>query len=348
MKTVAFLVFFLYLSTACIAQGPAQHVLDARGDQGLRVVFYNVENLFDIEDDSLTQDEEFLPTGQRGWNWSRYQTKLNHIYQTLSALGGWELPDIIGVCEIENRRVLEDLVNRTPLRKLGYQVIHEDSPDARGIDVGLIVKTSKVKYLSHRAIAVNFPDDAYKTRDILMAELLVLNSDTLRVFVNHWPSRRGGKDDSEPRRMFVAGLARAAVDSLLQVNPNANILLMGDYNDEPENASLVEVLRAHGPKDNLAKGDLVNLMRPLLKNWKFGSHKFQEHWGVLDQIIVSQALLNGKLQVAPQGAVIFDGDFLLTEDLTHFGQTPFRTYNGPAYIGGYSDHLPVYVDLIKK
>lgn len=320
-----------------------------RGSKGIRVMFYNVENLFDTFNDSLTQDEEFLPDGQKGWSYKRYQEKLNNIYRVITAVGGWEMPEIVGFCEIENRLVLEDLLKKTPMRKSGYGIVHEDSPDARGVDVGLIYRKNKFRYLSHEAMRVVFPfDPTAKTRDVLYVKGIVEKKDTLHVFVNHWPSRRGGQAKSEPRRIYVASMIRAKVDSIYKTSPFANVVVMGDLNDEPHDKSVVTTLGAKSDSSQVGATDLYDFMAPLSKNWKLGSHKYQGHWGVLDHIIVSAPLLKGErvghLKASP--AQIFAGRFLLEDDRRYMGLQPYRTYAGPKFIAGFSDHLPIYVDLL--
>ena len=321
-----------------------------RANKTVRTCFYNVENLFDTEDDPKINDDEFLPTGMKGWSYFRYQQKLNNIYKTMTALGGWGgPPEIIGFCEIENKKVLEDLINKTPFQKYDYNIVHEDSPDGRGIDVGLIYNEDKFQVLYHEKIKVIFPfDTSARTRDILYVCGKVLGKDSLHVFVNHWPSRRGGQAASEPRRIHTAKLVKSKVDSILKSNVNSNILIMGDLNDEAENKSISEILNAKHEISTLKENDLYNFMFKISENWKLGSHKFQGKWGTIDQIIVSSALLKnkkGKLSVQENGAKIFSARFLLEEDKRFMGLQPFRTYAGPKYTGGFSDHLPVYIDL---
>jgi hypothetical protein len=319
-----------------------------RGKKGIRVMFYNVENLFDTFNDSLTKDDDFTPEGVKAWSYRRYEEKLNNIYKVMTAVGGWEMPEIVGFCEVENRLVLEDLLKKTPLRKNQYAIVHENSPDARGIDVGLIYRKDKFKYIEHKAMRVVFPfDTTVKTRDILYVKGAVLGKDTLHIFVNHWPSRLGGQAKSEPRRLYVAGLIRAKVDSLYAVEPNAKVIVMGDLNDYATDKSVVEVLRAKGTKAEVGSSDLFNFMAEISKNWHIGTHKYQGHWGTLDQMIVSAPLLKeereGKLYAKHSG--IFLARFLLIEDKRNLGLEPFRTYAGPKHIGGFADHLPIYIDL---
>lgn len=319
-----------------------------RGNKGIRVMFYNVENLFDTFNDSLTKDDEFLPDGVKAWSYRRYEEKLNNIYKVITAVGGWEMPEIIGFCEVENRLVLEDLIKKTPLRKNQYEIVHENSPDARGIDVGLIYRKDKFKYIEHKAMRVVFPfDTTIKTRDILYVKGAVLGKDTLHIFVNHWPSRLGGQAKSEPRRLYVASVIRSKIDSLYKVEPNAKVIVMGDLNDYATDKSVVEVLKAKGTEAEVGATDLFNYMAAISKDWHIGTHKYQGHWGTLDQIIVSSPLLKetrvGKLY--SHNASIFAARFLLIEDRRNMGLEPFRTYAGPKHIGGFADHLPIYIDL---
>ncbi|WMX15514.1 endonuclease [Aureispira sp. CCB-E] len=336
---------------ANLTLGLKDHDGAPRNNNGIRVVFYNAENLFFPEDDSTKRDDDFTKGGLKRWTYNRYQQKLNNIYKVMMAVGGWEPPAVVGFCELEHKKVLEDLINKTPLKKFGYEIVHEESPDRRGIDVGFIYRPSKFKYLDHEAIRVDFPfDKNLKTRDVLHVRGQVLGRDTLSVFVNHWPSRWGGQAKSEPKRVYVASLVRQKIDALYETNPNVKVVVMGDMNDHANNKSLIEVLKAKGDKEAVQKGDLFNYMEGLGKNWQLGSHKYQGHWGTLDHIIVSEPLLNEKrrgfLRASDGGAHIFAARFLLEEDIKYLGLQPFRTYAGPRFIGGFSDHLPIYIDLM--
>lgn len=322
----------------------------ARGNRGIRVVFYNVENLFDTEDDPDKRDDDFTPKGLKGWTYSRYIKKLNNIYKTVMAVGGWEPPAAIGFCEVENRRVVEDLLKKTPLRKFKYGIVHESSPDKRGIDVAFIYRSDKFKYIEHDIIRVNFPfDTSLKTRDVLHVRGSILGKDTLDLFVNHWPSRWGGQAKSEPKRTYVASLVRAKVNQLYAENPNSKIVIMGDLNDEVKNKSVIEVLNAKASEEELDENGLLDYMFELSKNWKLGSHKYRTHWGIIDHILVSTPLVRdqrkGKLRASSLGAQIFAARFLLEQDIQYLGLKPFRTYAGPRFLDGFSDHMPIYIDL---
>lgn len=321
---------------------------EPRSRHEMRIMFYNVENLFDTINDPVKNDEDFLPEGSNRWNSWRYHQKLKNIYKVIIAVGGWEPPDLIGFCEIENRYVLEELIRKTPLHNYDYQIIHYESPDRRGIDVALIYRPEKFQPIVHEALAVSLEqDDEFKTRDILYVSALIFDKDTLHLFVNHWPSRRGGILESEVKRLQAASVAREKINYILSLQPLANIVLMGDFNDHPDDRSLYEQLRAKKPTDPLEQGDLANLMYEAHEQHD-GTHKYQGHWGVLDQIIVSTPLLqqHHSLRVKNKQAYIFKADFLLKDDERWIGKEPFRTYEGFKYTGGYSDHMPVFVDLI--
>lgn len=314
-----------------------------------RVMFYNVENLFDPFDDSLTRDDEFTPTGQRYWTWSKMEAKINGIYKVIMAVGELDPPVLVGMCEVENGFVLHKLVSDTPLSKFEYRVIHRESPDPRGIDVALLYRPDRFRVQEREFIPVLFPDDsARKTREILYVRGM-LGSDTLHVFVNHWPSKYGGELESESGRFAAANTLKRKVDSIKVFYPDARILIMGDLNDEPESAPVVEGLGACERDIPNCPSGLINIAA-ILKNRGFGSYKYQGVWGIIDQIIVSQSLLNGKhgLFTSPQKAAVFESDQLLEPDKQYSGKRPFRTFIGYRYHGGYSDHLPVYIDLLEK
>lgn len=325
------------------AQNP---IVEKEQKDSFRLMFYNVENYYDPFDDSLTNDDEFLPKGIRHWTYSRFLKKRNNIYKTILAVGGWEPPAIIGLCEIENRFVLKQLLYETPFAHFEYRIVQEESPDHRGIDVALLFNPKVFQVLFHQAIAINFPDaPTSKTRDILYVKGLVFGEDTLHIFVNHWPSRYGGELSSEPRRIFVAQQLAKHIDTIREKNKDASIVVMGDFNDYPFNKSVMVDLNAGKNSDS---NRLINLM-PDYKNYSLGTHKFEGEWGVLDQIMVSSALfLQDKAIFVDGEAQIFDADFLLQEDTKFLGKMPFRTFWGMKYRGGFSDHLPVFVDFHKK
>ncbi len=318
-----------------------------RGDA--RVMFYNVENLFDTRDDPDHKDEEFLPGAHRHWDEYKYKQKLVKIYKVAAAVGGEEPPELIGLCEIENKGVLIDLIYKTPLSKYNYRVIHKESPDWRGIDVGLLYLNDQFTLLKNEFISLQFPfDTGSKTRDILYAKGILLQ-DTVHLFVNHWPSRYGGRLSSEPKRVYAASMLRKHIDSVLSVHPYAKIIVMGDYNDEPENKSIQDILKANSQLQNIHRGELYNLSGYLQANTRAGSYKYKGHWNMLDQFIVSGFCLldSSGLHTSKKSVGVFREKFLLERDHSHVGYKPFRTYLGYRYNKGYSDHLPVFLDLYK-
>ena len=316
------------------------------GERGtLRIMFYNVENLFDTEDEPGKNDNEFTPEGTRYWTTYRLWQKLVAIYKVIAAAGNWEVPEVIGFCEVENRFVLESLRDQTPLKNIPYRIIHRHSPDARGIDVAMMYRADRIEMIDSAFFTLTFPNSPdVKTREIIYA-CGVSMSDTLHFFVNHWPSRLGGAA-SEQNRYYAGKFLRTKVDSLLTVNSNAKIIIMGDFNDEPVDRSLTEGLGAL-TSEGKGPGQLYNLMAPLKRISSFGSHKYQGQWTILDQFIVSGSLMNTNkgFYTTYGAACILMEDFLLEEDEIYSGIRPFRTYNGFVYAGGFSDHLPVILDL---
>jgi len=304
-------------------------------------MFYNVENLFDIYDDTLTEDEEFLPEGLRRWNYQRYNRKVNSLFKTILAAGEWEPPAIAAFCEIENRKVLEDLVYSTNLSKYKYDIVHEDSPDERGIDVCLIFRKELAEIIDYSYLKTSVvTGDEFRTRDVLYARFLI-NNDTIHLFVNHWPSRRGGVLAGEAQRIKIAEMVRKKVDSIfISSHRNAQIIILGDFNATPEDR-VMSILA--GQEDN--GSSLVNLSENLPDG--VGTYRYMGTWEKIDQVIVSDMLVNRNAKVFTEPGLlqVFRPDFLLKKDLKYPGLRPFSTYSGYRYQGGYSDHLPVLLDL---
>jgi len=315
--------------------------------QNFKIMCYNVENYFDCVDDSLTDDSEYLPSGMRGWNTTKYLKKQANIAKVITAIGGWDAPALVGLCEIESDKCLFDLTRYSGLKNLRYKYLHHESPDIRGVDVALLYQPQQFRPIHDEAIRINFPNAPNnKTRDILFASGIIPSSDTLHVFVCHFPSRLGGEMESDDKRTFVASVLRLKVDSIFATNKKANVIIMGDFNDFPMNASLQEVLKAKPLTDSISNQDLYNLMYKLHAEGK-GSNKHNGEWGALDQIIVSGNLLKQKNTVytTQNDACFYDAEFLLEADDTYLGKQPFRTYEGMKYQDGYSDHLPVYANF---
>lgn len=309
-----------------------------------RIMFYNVENLYDTKHDSAKNDYEFLPDGIRHWTDSRFYSKLKRLYKVFAACGTPEPPAVIAMCEVENDFVLQKLIGTTPLKNFGYDFVHYESPDVRGVDCALLYRKQHFELFDSRPICITFPfDTASKTRDILYVKGLLFEEQILHIFVNHWPSRFGGQAPTMPKRNYVAQQLRMVCDSILTDNPNANILILGDLNDDPTDESVYQFLCGQrSPSDTLL---LTNLSLPLFQKGQ-GTLKYGTQWNLFDQVIVSPAMMDGRngLQIC-KDAIIFNHDFLLVDDETNMGKKLFRTYDGMTYAGGYADHLPVGVDV---
>ena len=309
--------------------------IPVRAQESFRVLFWNVENLFDCKDDSRKNDNEFLPDAKRNWTPYRYWEKVRNLAKGIIASGDEYVPDLVGLCEVENDSCLYDLTRRSPLREAGYRFVMTDSPDQRGIDVALLYQRAKFKLLHHQSIRIPHKQlNRGATRDILHVVGQVVSGDTLDVMVCHFPSRSGGQAESEPYRIFVAETLKHHVDSLLEVRSQPYIIVMGDFNDYPTDKSLKRLCSDNG---------LQNLM----KEKKGGTYRYRGEWGVLDQFIVSGSLLKKKsnIRTSKAKAQVLRHAFLLEEDDRYGGNKPFRTYNGMKYQGGFSDHLPISLDL---
>ncbi len=314
--------------------------------------FYNLENLFDTDDDPTIDDKEFLPSGTKHYTEEVYHDKLNNLSTVISQLGTEDSPDgvaILGVAEVENRIVLEALVTQPLLSKRKYRIVHINSPDARGIDVGLLYNPDYFKVLDSAALHVPLTDadgSPRATRDVLYVYGL-FKGEPFHFFVNHLPSRRGGEEASAPGRKLAAGVARTKIDSILKAQPQAKIILMGDLNDDPVNESVSQVLNASGNRDKLTPGQLYNPWTGYYKQG-IGTLAYNDAWNLFDQVVISQTLL-----VKEQSgyyfnkAVIFNKPFLIQKTGKYKGY-PLRTYDFDVYMSGYSDHLPVYLVLIKS
>jgi len=303
------------------------------------VGFYNLENLFDTIDDESIKDEEFLPNGKNEWDEEKYTNKLGKMSLVLAAMN----LDVVGVSEVENRKVLEDLVTHSNLKKLGYQIVHFDSPDRRGIDVALLYKPRIFRPFSTAMIPVWTAEDPdFITRDILLVKGLI-GTDTLSVFVNHWPSRRGGKED---KRILAAQVLRKSVDSLFSLNPNAKIICMGDFNDDPTNRSLKKVLRAVGKIEQVENNALYNTTYSTFKRG-YGTGVYNGAWNLFDQLIISKSLIKydeNSLHYVLNSFTIFAPKWMQVQSGADKG-SPYRNFSYGVYQNGYSDHYPVFINL---
>ena len=318
-------------------------------EQVQRVMFYNCENLFDPENDPDSQDDEFTPEGARHWTPFRQYAKMLNIGKAILAAGEGRIPSLVGLAEVENDSVLLRLTRGTPLRKWEYAYVMTHSQDVRGINVALMYQPMDFRLLGYASVRVPMAKGARPTRDILHAWGRILGGDTLDVVVCHLPSRLGGAKASAQNRSAAQRTIRRLNDSLSVVRLHPHVLVMGDMNDYPDTKSLGRAM-CFGQ-------NLHNLMEPLQRDLKrgkraFGSHKYDGQWGFLDQVWINDGLLPKAVEAAEgQYAVWVDSaevvclPFMLTEDASHLGHRPFRSYNGYRYEGGFSDHLPVRVDL---
>lgn len=325
------------------------HSVEIVSQNDFRIMFYNVENLFDTHDNPLKEDDDFLADGFMRWTPWKYWEKLRNITRVITAVGGMRSPALIGLCEIENDSVLFDLTKRSPLRAQEYEYIITDSPDDRGIDVALLYQRHQFKPLQTREYEIRFSRRNIRpTRNILHVTGEVFNSDTIDLFVCHFPSRSGGQRETEPARIEAAALLKKKVDSLFTLRKNAHIIIMGDFNDHPGNKSLSLILEAGSIQSTIQKDKLYNLFHHRTKDPEFGSYKYQGKWELLDQFIVSGNILmkENSLHVRNNEVHIFRADFLLEDDEKYYGKKPYRTNVGPRYIGGFSDHLPIYMDMV--
>lgn len=323
-------------------------LFESRGQQA-RIVFYNVENLFDTKNDSLTNDEEFLPEGAKNWTYERFQRKIVRIYQTLVALGAGDMPAVIGLCEIENREVLEKLIFETPLSRLNYRIVHRESPDARGVDVALLYRPDLFMPDTVEWLRVPLARNE-STREILHVAGILLGGCTVHFYVNHWPSRYGGAGSSGAKRLAAASTLAENLEDVFSHDSLANIIIMGDFNDEPGDESIQAINKILFNQFHDERFNLVNLSEKKLMTDLAGTIKHQGMWCVFDQIIVSKELVEGDhgCRVTGHRTEIITQDFLLENDESYSGKKPFRTYTGPGYHNGFSDHLPVSIQLEKE
>lgn len=337
MKNKSFfvcLIVVFFLSSV----GRTQEKLDT-----LVVAFYNLENLFDTVDDPVINDEEWLPESEKQWTEEKLNKKMFNLSRVIRSMNDSKGPDILGVCESENEAVFTEMVNKF-LPDLNYSVAYKESPDNRGIDVGLIYKNDKFSLLSIAGDTVHL-EDRYPTRLILRVDLLnILTNDTFFVFVNHWPSRRGGEERSEKNRIAAATTLRKNIEGIFNKNSNAVIIVVGDFNDEPANKSIAEVLHALpfncDDNNHVNSGQLYNLSYKA-KSEGAGSYKYRDSWNMLDQIMVSNFLIESNhINYLCNSFEVYKPDFTKTRSGKYEG-APFPTFGGASYLSGYSDHFPV-------
>lgn len=301
----------------------------------LTFVELNCENLFDCQHDSLKNDIEFTPDGERRWTERKYWNKLDNIGKELLSCGvegnGWTLPDIIALCEVENDSVMRDLTKRSLLRGANYEYIVTNSPDVRGIDVALMYHPGRFAPINSHSIRITPLPDMRPTRDILYVSGRTINRDTLHIFIVHAPSRYGGERATRPHRLAVAERLGMAIDSLRAITSNPKIIIAGDFNDYKDSPALLHLL-SFGLTD--ASANVTG------SHGAKGTYKYQGEWNSLDHIFISQNLTPWL-----RSCRIHDAPFLLEEDDKYGGVQPFRTYRAWKYRKAYSDHLPLIMKL---
>ena len=327
--------------------------------ESVRIAFWNMENFFDPFVDSTRVTED----GMQHWTKSRFYKKRNNMYKAIFAMSENRPIGIIGMCEVENEYVLESLFEKTPLKKHNYRWVLIEGPDKRGIDPAIVYSLDHFMLVESAVFPYYNPEDtAYHSRDILYAKFVYRDArretsgretalaDTLHVFVNHWPSRYSGELETVGSRSCSAAILRAKADSICASMPEgyqAKIIMMGDLNDCPTDPSVYDVLRARHPSER-EEGCFTNLFGKKDGLGFEGTLKHETDWQIFDQIIVTDGVLDDRegLHYQEGSARIFHADFMLEDDEVYHGKKLFRTYIGPRYFGGFSDHLPVYIDLV--
>lgn len=344
MKKLLFVSFFAAIACTVFAQ---------KADYKPVVIsFYNLENLFDTIDNPVVNDDEFTPNGPRNYNADIYLNKLEKLATVISQIGTEINTDgaaVLGVAEVENDTVLHDLVKHKLIEKRNYKIVHYDSKDARGIDVGLLYNPKYFTVIASDKLYVPLPGgakDAYYTRDVLWVKGK-LDGEVVHIYVNHWPSRSGGEKRSEPGRIAAAQVCKNHIDSMAKIEPNAKIVVMGDLNDDPTNESITKVLGAKPKAEEVRRGGLYNPWTDLYKKGN-GTLAYQDAWGLFDQIIISYPWLS-----KDQDGLFFYQQHIffreyLVENKGRYKGYPMRTWDGNTYRGGYSDHFPTYLVMLKK
>ena len=318
------------------------------------IAFYNLENLFDTENDTL-KDDEASPIMEIKENRAEiYLKKLNNMAKVISEIGTDETknsPTILGVAEIENRKVLEDLVNTEYLKSKNYSIIHYDSPDLRGIDVGFLYQADFFRPTHHQTFELKLwePDGSrIYTRDQLLVSGY-LDDELIHIIVNHWPSRRGGEEKSRPNREKAAYLTTQIIEQIKLTDPNPKVIIMGDLNDDPNNSSLKTVLKTKAIKAEVKEGDIYNPMEDMFRRGQ-NTLVYRDQINLFDQIMFTSPLLTTSDNYSTYKmykANVFNPQYLTTQSGKYKGY-PFRSWSYSGFTDGYSDHYPVYIYLIKE
>src|SRR6218665_1214980 len=342
-KTLVAFALLLALSV------PAQELDKSKSYFLSAIGFWNVENLYDTINDPWKNDEEFTPGGTNAWNSQRYSAKIEHLAEVISKMATDVTPDglaLMGLCEVENKNVVQDLVSSPLLKSRQYRVVHIEGPDARGIDPALVYNPDYFKVSRSLAYKVRLPDSAHKTRSILVVSGVFLGEPVV-VLVNHWPSRRSGELASMQNRRAAALVARRIADSVMAKQPKIRLILMGDLNDDPVDESVKKTIGTYGDMAKAEEGKLFNPMEKLHADG-IGTLAYKDNWNLFDQVLLSKAWLPGNYESWQYYAVrVFNKPFLKNAS-GRFKGYPFRTYSGSKYTGGYSDHFPVYIIIAKE
>ena len=338
------------LSILCVSA-----MLLAFAQKPYKVMFYNFENLFDTLNDPATFDEEFTPKGGKAWNTSKYNKKLGNLERVLFdiALIDKDYPAVIGVSEIENRMVLEDVIAQPKLRPANYRIVHFDSPDRRGVDCAFFYRPDVFKLEGSKAVKFNMPGmPNFYTRDFVTM-WGTIDGEPFYFVVSHWPSRLGGKEASSPKREAAAAQCRALADSVRKANPATKVVIMGDLNDDATDKSVMQILGGKGNIKKLVEGDMYNPYVDMLRAG-YGTLAYRDAWNLFDNIVISENLATAstgalKIQKAPKAKFygnIFRAPYLFQREGQYKGY-PLRTFVGNNFQGGFSDHLPVYIYIGK-
>jgi hypothetical protein len=345
-RTISSIALILFFGLVLQAQNNKKYLK-------IGVGFYNLENLFDTIHQEGVRDDEFTPNGANRWTAERYERKLKHLSEAISQMAG-RGPSILGISEVENIGVVEDLIKTPELQDMNYGIVHYDSPDARGIDVALLYQKHVFTLHDSKTFPVKLEGEPnFKTRDILLASGDI-DGEMFHFMVAHWPSRLGGEKASEYRRMAAAKVMRHVADSLLNLDRNAKIIMMGDLNDDPVNNSVRVGLNASGNPKKLTKDTYFCPMYKLYKDG-YGTLAYRDSWNLFDNMIVSPNLLGNDFSQfrlfrdskSGQYAYILNKSFLTQKEGRYKGY-PWRTIVGGQYQGGYSDHFPVYLYIVKE
>jgi len=315
------------------------------------IAFYNVENLFDTINSPGIMDRDYTPEGRYRWTTEKYLDKLDKLADVISSLGTELTPfgaAVVGLAEVENRGVLEDLAAHPKLADRNYQIAHYDSPDFRGIDNALFYNPDQFEYISSKPIpfAMEREDGSFeRTRDVLLVTGKLMG-ETIHIMVNHWPSRRGGEEATRYKRVFGAALNRAIVDSLKAEDPMAKVIVMGDLNDDPVNHSVKETLMAIGDQKKMKPQNMYNpFYEPFRKG--LGTNAWRDSWSLFDQIILSYGIVHERGEGWRYYRAEIYNERRLVQRTGRYAGYPYRSFAGGQYIGGYSDHFPVFVYLVR-